>query len=482
MKLDIIKKLKDTFKKSKDFINQTIILSEGKEIELFFIDNMIDKDLVSGEIISKLQEKQFNGNTNIDSILKTVTIAGTKKQEGYKKAEEELLSGSVVIIAKWFEGSYFISCQCQGFQKRTVTEPPTSAVQKGPREGFTEDITTNLSLIRKRLRSADLVIEEAKQGKYTDTKIVLAYLNTVADKKVIDEIKKRLKKINIDGIIDSYYVETYLAPNKSVLFKQVGNTEKPDVAVAKILEGRVAILVDGSPIVLTIPYLFIEDLQSGDDYYDHSSHATFIRLIRVFGMIISITLPGIYVALQSFHYGILPIDFLLSLQNSIEGLSYPPLIEILVVLFLFEILNEASIRMPKYSGMALSIVGALVLGDTAVQAGIISPPAVIMVAISGITLFTVPGQVTTASILRLLFTIIGGIAGFYGLLVGFVFLTSYLMTLDSYGAPYFAPYAPNVSEDKKDGVFKEPLSKFKNRPISIPNVNKVRQKNEQTSN
>ena len=335
MKMKIDKKLKSTFQKNKDFINQSIKLPQNKKLELFFIDNMIDKALVSKEVVSKLNEKYFDGDINIDVILKTVTVAGTKKQEGYDKAEEEVLSGAVVIVAEWFEGNYFISCPCQGFQQRTVTEPPTSAVQKGPREGFTEDMTTNLSLIRKRLRTADLVVEEAKLGKYTDTKVVITYLSSVADKKVVAEVKKRLKKINIDGIIDSYYVETFLSPNKSVLFKQVGNTEKPDIAVAKILEGRVAVLVDGSPMALTVPYLFVEDLQSGDDYYDHPTHATFIRLIRVFGMIIAITLPGIYVALQSFHYGILPIDFLLTLQNSIEGLSYPPLIEILVVLFLF---------------------------------------------------------------------------------------------------------------------------------------------------
>jgi len=481
MKYSLNKKIKQKFQKNTDFVTQTITLSQSKEVNVFFIDNMIDKALVSKEVIAKLQEKVLSGEISVDTILKTVTVAGAKKEEGYEKCEEALLSGSVVIVADWFEGSHFITCPCQGFGQRTVAEPPTSAVQKGPREGFTEDLTTNLGLIRKRLRTADLKAEEVKLGRYTDTKVVVVYIDSVADPKVVKEVKKRIEKINIDGIVDSYYVESLITPKNSVLFKQVGNTEKPDIAVAKILEGRVAIMVDGSPMALTVPYVFIEDLQSGDDYYDHPSHATFIRLIRMFGLIVAITLPGVYVALQSFHYGILPIDFLLTLQNSIEGLSYPPLIEILVVLFLFEILNEASVRMPKYSGMALSIVGALVLGDTAVQAGIISPPAVIMVAISGITLFTVPGQVSTASILRLVFTIIGGVAGFYGILVGFLFLTSYLMTLDSFGSAYFAPYAPNIEVDKKDGVFKQKLSAFATRPKSIPNKNKVRQTNEQSS-
>ena len=482
MKQTIGKRLKQKLKKSADFIVQNIILSNGKNIELFYIDNMIDKNLVSKEIISKLLNMPYDGNINIDAIQKTISVVGTKKDYGYEKAESNILAGFVVVIADWFEDSVFISCPCQGYQLRAVTEPPTAAVQKGPREGFTEDLNTNISLVRRRLKSPDLRVEEVKAGKYTDTKIMLIYVDSIADPKVVNEVRNRVSKINIDGIVDSFYVESLIEPKKSTIFKQVGNTEKPDIAVAKILEGRVAIVVDGSPMVLTVPYIFMEDLQSGDDYYGHAAHASFIRIIRVLGMIISITLPGIYVALQSFHFGVLPIDFLISLQNSIEGLSFPPLIEILIVLFLFEILNEASVRMPKYSGMALSIVGALVLGDTAVKAGIISPPAVIMVAISGITLFTVPGQISIATLLRLLFTIIGGIAGFYGLLVGFMFLIAYLMTLDSFGTAYFAPYAPNIESDKKDGIIKRRLAVFKTRPHSIPNINNVRQRDDESTN
>lgn len=475
MKLTIGKKLECKLNNCTDFIAQSVKLN-NKTLKLYFIDNMIDKVLVSKEIVNTISNLIVDGEVKIYDVLTAVSVAGVKINYGYKKAEEDVLSGSVVIYADWFGDSY-ISAPCQGFKMRTVAEPPTSAVQRGPREGFTEDINTNISLIRRRIKSPDVVIEEVKLGKYTDTKIVLSYVSSIADKKVVAEIKEKLKKINIDGIVDSFYVESLIAPSKSNLFKQIGNTEKPDIAVAKMLEGRIAILVDGSPIILTVPYLFLEDLQSGDDYYGQASHASFIRIIRLLGIIIAITLPGIYVALQSFHYGILPIDFLISIQTSIEGLSFPPLIEILVVLFLFEILNEASIRMPKYSGMALSIVGALVLGDTAVQAGLISPPAVIMVAISGITLFTVPNQIHVASILRFVFTIIGGVTGFYGLLTAFMFLISYLMTLDAYGSPYFAPFAPNVTIDKKDGIIKKRLVDLNTRPESIPNTNKVRQKN-----
>ena len=473
--------LSNAFNKSVDFISQQVNLKNQMMIHVCFIDNMIDKDIVCKDVVDKLLSLEYKQSYEFEDIKNTISVVGLEEKSGYLQAEKSILGGSVVIWAEWF-GEKFLSAPCQGYKMRTVAEPPTAAVQKGPREGFTEDLNTNLSLIRRRVKNKDLTTEELQVGRYTDTKVVITYLSSIADKNVVKEVKRKIKNIDIDGIIDSFYIETLISPRQSGMFKQIGNTEKPDVAVARMLEGRVLIVVDGSPIILTVPYVFLEDLQSGDDYYGQSAHATFIRILRVLGIIISITLPGVYVALQSFHYGILPIDFLISIQKSIEGLSFPPLIEILVVLFLFEILNEASVRMPKYSGMALSIVGALVLGDTAVQAGLISPPAVIMVAISGITMFTVPSQIYLASILRFVFTIIGGVTGFYGLLTAFLFLTSYLMTLDAFGTPYFAPFAPSIQKDKKDGIIKQNLSDFQTRPQSIPNINKVRQQDGKSFN
>lgn len=475
METNIGEKLIKKFTPNTDFVHQEISSADGGNISLFFLDSMIDKTLVGKNVIEILAKAEKS--STVADVLNQVSVAGAEIKTGANEAIGDVLAGMVVIWRKSFQDK-FIALPCQGYKMRAVSEPPTSAVQKGPREGFTEDLVTNLSLIRRRIKHPDLVLEETKIGRYTNTKIVLAYISSIASKQVLDEIKKQLSKIDIDGIIDSFYIEALISPKRSLLFKQVGNTEKPDVAVSKLLEGRVVIIVDGSPIVLTVPYIFLEDMQSGDDYYGQPMHASFIRFLRMLGIIISIMLPGVYVALQSFHYGILPIDFLISIQTSIEGLSYPPLIEILVVLFLFEILNEASIRMPKYSGMALSIVGALVLGDTAVQAGLISPPAVIMVAISGITMFTVPSQIYVASILRFVFTIIGGVTGFYGLLTGFLFLTSYLLTFDAFGASFFAPFAPSIRKDKKDGIFKAGLNNFLTRPDSIPNTNKVRQKYE----
>lgn len=468
----LLDELKGRFLGCADFVALDIE-GENNTIHLVYIDNLINKMQATTGIFEPV--KKIKKVTNLDDLMQKIAIAGATKKQNMKEIINDLLSGNIIVILDNLQE--VCSCPCAGFEKRAVTEPPTSAVLKGPREGFVEDINTNLSLIRRKLKTPDLKIEEIKVGKYTQSKVCLVYISSIAEGEVVDKIRTRLKGIETDGIIDSFYLQSNLEQKHSNLFKQVGNTEKPEVATAKLLEGRVVIFSDGSPLALTLPFALIEDFQSSDDYFGHPMKASFVRLLRLWGYILSITLPGVYVALQSFHFALLPIDFLISIQSSIQNLSFPPLIEILIVLFLFEILNEASIRMPKYLGMALSIVGALVLGDAAVQAGVISPPSVIMVAVSGITLYMVPDQTATASILRLFFTIIGGVAGFYGILIGFVALTSYLMTFDSFGTPYFAPFAPYIKSDKKDGFIKVRQDEMLTRPKTIPNKNPIRQKN-----
>lgn len=462
--------LEETFKDSSDYKNQVLNLPCGK-VEFFFIDSLINKQLLSSALVSPLVSLTSE-ELNAKVLLSTATISGGEIKQKSDDVISDLLSGFVAIL---LPSNEIVTFACQGYEKRAITEPPTSAVLKGPREGFVEDVNTNISLIRRKVKSADLNIKDVQVGKYSNTLVKVVYISTIADKTVVNKVIQRLKLISIDAILDSSYIQKMLEEKHSKLFKQVGNTEKPDVAVAKLMEGRVVVLVDGSPIALTVPYLLIEDFQSADDYFTQNLKAVTTRILRVIGFMISIALPGIYVAMQSFHYALLPIDFLITLQSSIESLSFPPIIEILFVLFLFEILNEASVRMPKYLGMALSIIGALVLGDTAVQAGIISPPAVIMVAISGVTLYMVPDLSQTAGVLRLIFTVIGGVAGFYGILVALVFVTAYLMTFDSYGTPYFAPYAPMVKADTKDGIIIKDLRNMKKRPKSIPNINSTRQ-------
>ena len=450
----------------------------GSLIEIYFIDCLIDKQIFSDAVLnaitrtkqSAIKQKKASVLNALESNIIATSV--TKKIYDKNEAIDEVYKGNAIIVHDG--SSYCLMVSVAGGMKRAIQEPPTSAVVKGPREGFIEDIHTNKALIRKRIKSKDLAILELQVGEETKTIVNILYMTNIADKKIVESVKQRIESIDIDGILDSFYISQFLQKRKDKFFKRVGTTEKPDIAVSKLLEGRIAILVDGSPIVLTVPFLLFEDMQSVEDYYDIPAKATFSRFIRFFGIFISILLPGLYVALESYHYKVLPINFLINLLGSLENLSLPPMLEILFVIFLFDILNEASVRMPKQLGMALSIIGALILGDTAVQAGIISSPSIVVVAISGITLYIIPDQVPETSILRSIFTVVGGIAGFYGLLCASIVLAVYLISVTSFGSPYLAPYAPSVREDKKDGIIKAPLTDMKTRPFSISGKNKTR--------
>jgi len=411
-------------------------------------------------------------NSDIFEIVKnSISVSSISIETEISQIINNILSGHAVIVFK----DKAISCPIYGVEKRGVQEPPSSKVIKGPREGFVEDFATNNGLIRKRLKTTKLKVINLYVGERSKTLVSIYYLEDVAKPEIVKQVKDIIGSIDIDAVIDSYYIVSYLEGDKVKFFKRVGSTEKPDVFCAKILEGRVGIMVDGSPIALTVPFILIEDLQSAGDYYSTPAFATFTRIMRFIGLIVAILAPGVYVSLQSYNYRILPINFLITLLSSIEGLSVPPLLEILLVLFLFEIISEASVRMPNAMGMALSIIGALALGNTAVDAGIISPPSIVIVAISSVALHIIPDQFDQTRILRIFFTTIGGIIGLYGIYVGVLLLITYMCSVDSFGIPYLAPYSPSVKEDKKDGFIMQPIQRMKHRPILMSGKDKIRQ-------
>ena len=283
----------------------------------------------------------------------------------------------------------------------------------------------------------------------------------------LPNVTKKIQEIKIDGIVDSSYILEFLQERPNSLFKQIGNTEKPDIVTAKLLEGKVAIIVDNSPIVLTVPFVLIEDLQNSNDYYTNHHYSSIVRVIRLLGLLIALVAPGVYLALQIYHYNILPLNFLITIADTTQGLPFTPFLEILFIFLLFQILYEVSLRLPSYLGLATSVVGALILGDTGVKAGLISPPGVIIVALSKIALYTIPEQSSQVTVLQIIFIILGGSLGLVGMIAGFVYLLNYLNTIDSYGTPYLAPYGPRIPEDLKDGILTEPIPYMKERPNSF---------------
>lgn len=455
---------------NEDIIIKNILVG-GKEVALIFVDEIANQQEINKSIVEPLSLYKSD-KTSLEDLQKNVVFLCNAEILPEEQIMDKLLRGFCILFVNGEKDALCFNTVF--YEGRSVEEPPTSTVISGPREGFTEVLRTNVALIRKRCLSQNLKIEEVVLGTKTKTRINIIYFKDIAKGEIVEEVKKRLQRVEIDGVIDSYYVAKFLEDRPNSIFNQVGNSEKPDIACAKLLEGRIVILVDGSPIALTVPYLFFEDLQSCNDYYSDSHRATILRIIRVMGIFISIFLPGMYIALHLYHYKVLPIKFLVTIVNTTQNLPLNPFLEIFFIIVLFDILFEASVRMPKYLGMAISIVGALILGDTAVKAGLVSPPGVMIIALSAITVYIIPNQSSQISMLRIVFAIIGGTLGFHGVVLGLIFIVSYLCNFECFETPYFAPYTPFIPQDQKDFILKDSLVDMKTRPKSIPHKNDVR--------
>lgn len=464
------KTIQNMFGNNKDIIVKDFSIVTKKAC-LLHVKGLVDVKSISEFVLVPCSSaKQLPKQQVFEHIQNNLVLVTDVKPETFvTQTCEDMARGFVCMLVEGFDKVLMIALD--KIQERSITEPPTSAVLKGPREGFNENIKTNMGSLRKILRTPYFRTIKIEIGKLTKTQVIVAYLDNVVHKEVLNKIITKLKLINIDGVLDSFYIMQYLEERPKSIFKQAGLSEKPDIVASKMLEGRVAILVDGSPIVITLPFILLEDLHSADDNYQQQYRVVSIRIIRIISIALTLLLPGLYIGLQMFHYRALPLRFLVTILNSTQGLPFTPFAEIMVVTILFEILYEASLRMPKYLGLALSVVGALILGDTAVKAGLISPPAVMIVAVSGIAIYTIPEESAQLSLLRILFTIAGGLLGFYGLMLMAILITVYLSDFDNYGAPYLAPLSPKMGNDKQDSIFQEEVLSKKTRPKAIPNSN-----------
>ena len=442
-----------------------------------YVDSITDKELLGLEVLAplkKLCSEKSAAKTNISHLAKAITLANVKTESKITDATNDILSGNAMIFIDGKNKA--ISVDLKKFEVRAISEPPTGLAVRGPRNGFTESIKSNLSLVRRYLKSPDLKVETFEKGRYTKTSIAFMYIDGISRPEIIDKIRQKIQEIDIDGIPDSSYVSKLLNERKTSLFKQVGSTERPDVLIERMLEGRAGIIVDGSPFALTLPYLLIEDFQAAEDYYISEYRANLVRALRVVAMIFSILLPSVFVAAQLFHLQIIPLNFLLTIVNGIKEIPFSPSLEMFFVLLIFELLNETSVRMPKYVGMALAVVGALVLGETAVNAGIVSTPAILIMALSGISIYAIPELVETTSVLRFIYLIVAGSLGGYGLILITAFLIIYLCSADNYGAPYLAPYSPVLLNDFQDGLYMNNVIGMVKRPEALGAENKTRQK------
>jgi spore germination protein KA len=450
---------------------------------VIYIDGLVNKDYIQNYILKPLiietneilQQDELPEKGMLTFLINRVlTIGETKEVSDFDKLYHALLTGETVLLIDGQEKGLIASTK--GWKDRGVEEPTTTNVVRGSKEGFSETIRTNTALIRRRIKDVDLRIDAKQIGSVTKTDVAILYMQGIADEKVIEEVHSRLESINIDAILESGYLEEFIQDETYTPFPTVYYSERPDEIVGGILEGRVAIIVDGTPFVLLVPALFIHFFQSSEDYYQRFDISTLVRILRFMAFFMALLVPSIFIAITTYHQEMIPTTLLISLGGQREGVPFPAIVEAILMEINFEILREAGIRMPKAVGSAISIVGALVIGEAAVQAGFISAAMVIVVSITAISSFIFPSYNMSfpARILRFVFIGLAGLLGLFGICLGLFVLTFHLCSLRSFGAPYMSPLGPFVSADQKDSIFRFPHRYLFQRPKTTAKANLVR--------
>lgn len=365
---------------------------------------------------------------------------------------------------------------------RSIGESETEQVVRGPREGFVESIDTNIMMIRKIIKTPSLQIDYVTLGKQTQTKLAVVFLKGVAKETIVDEVHKRLSRIEIDGVLESSYIEAMISDALLSPFPTIFNTERPDRLCAGLLEGKVAILTDGTPFALTMPALFVEFLQTNDDHYNGAFPASIVRWIRALGLFVALILPAFYVAILTIHQELLQPPFLIRIAYNREDLPYPVLIETIFAVITFELLREAGQRMPKpFHGPVITLLGMLIIGQMATQAGLVGPLTIIVIAVAGFTNFILPNYAFQQVIryLSIPMLLLGGLLGFMGILIGLMVMLTHLINVRSFGVPYLSPISPARKEGWKDVFLRAPKWALETRDpaMGVPNVRRSRDNN-----
>ncbi|PTM58108.1 spore germination protein [Desmospora activa] len=479
-----VQKVKEMLGDSSDLnLREIKVGRDGLTLGVMYIEGLVDTKVVNNNLLEPLQSLSTS-SADIEGLVKgdpdrlidaSIYVVGVDKVRDFPSLSQALLSGDTVILIDGEEQGYAVDTRGGG--ERGVTEPSSQSVVRGPREGFSENLRTNTALIRRRVRDTHLRLETRSIGRVTKTEIGIMYIQGIVNDKIVEEVRRRLDRIDIDSILESGYIEELIQDETFTPFPTVYNTERPDIVAGSLLEGRVAILVNGTPFVLLVPSLFVEFFQSVEDYYQRADIATLLRLLRFLAMSINLLLPSLYIAITTFHQELLPTTLLYTLAAQREGVPFPAFVEALLMESLFEILREAGIRMPRAIGQAVSIVGTVVIGLTGVQAGLASAAMTIVVSVTAISSFIAPAYNIAISvrILRYLFMAAAASFGLYGITIGLIALVLHLCSLRSFGVPYMSPFAPFDWSDQKDSFFRVPLWNMITRPRLLAPKNRRRE-------
>lgn len=472
----MIERIKTDTNNADDIIYRNITI-QGQNITLVYSE-VLTSGVNVGEFVLKNLAKIIDENIPITTDLYTffynsLPSHNIKKINDYPDLQTKLWNGYVIFILP--DDSCF-GLEIRAFLDRGIGKAEAEVSIRGPKDAFTENFNTNLGLLRKRLKTSNFWTSTLTIGKQTQTKVGILYMQNIVEKKLVSNIEKKLNKINIDGIVDSSYLKQYLN-QESAIFPTIMTTERPDLAVMALLEGKVIIMIDNSPYVLILPCFFIDFFHTSDDYYQKPINISFIRLIRLIAFFIAILIPAYYIAITTHNYDSITTDLLVNFLAQRKTVPFPALVEALLMTISFEILRESDMRMASTMGTAVSILGGLVLGDAAVSAGIISPIMIIVVAISAISGLVFTSIELTAAIRwwRIIFMILATLLGIYGIFLGVILLITKLCSINAFNKPYLAPFSPFIFSEQKDSFIRlSNPKKIKKRNPLLTKKNQIR--------
>ena len=472
-----IEKFKGTFKGADDLVFRNIKIGKENKIEgwLIFIDGMVDKSVISDYAIEVLFEdtgvEELSLSTYKSSLAErlskeSIAVHDVQEEDSYDKLVDAILSGETVLLIDGENKGLILSTR--GWPTRSVQEPQTETVVRGSRDGFVETLRFNTALIRRHIRDPKLKVKSLKVGRRSKTDVAVIYIEDIANDKIVDEVINRISKIDIDSLPGSSALEALIEDNYLSPFPQLENTERPDSAAAALLEGRIVIIVDNTPFVLMVPATIGTLFQSTEDYYSRWPIGPLVRFIRMLSAVLTTISPSLYIAFTAYHPGLIPTVFTLYLAASRVNVPFPAVVEAFLMEITIEILRESGTRIAGPIGTTIGIVGGIIIGQAAVEAGIVSPLKIIITAITTISFFAVPSYEWASSLrlIRFIFMFLSAILGLYGLMLGIAVLLVHFAKLESFTVPFSAPYSGlGLKEgDIKDTLIKAPIQQFKRRP------------------
>jgi spore germination protein KA len=474
-----INRIRNEFDSCEDLVISYYELEHLKCAFLYF-KCMTDKSSINTFSLElKHQSARFNKFKNIEELVASLSgIRPFNKDSDFENLLYELMTGNTVILINGYEEYYSIATKSD--KERAIEEPSSQTTIRGPKEGFTENISNNKYLIKKRIYNKNLIIENLNIGSITKTQVCLMYIVNIAKEEIVEELRRRLKKIELDSVLDGGYIEELIKDDPYSIFPTFLSTEKPDAVTASLLEGKIAILIDGTPFALTAPAIMLEFLHASEDHYHHFIISSLMRLTRFVALLLTLFVPSGFIAITTFHPEIIPTTLLVRFAEQREGVPLPTFFEALIMEFTFEILREAGIRMPRAIGPAISIVGALVIGQAAVDAGLISAAMVIVVSVTAICSFAIPNYEMSNAIRALRFALMpfAAVLGLYGVFMGAIIILLHLCKIKSISVPYLTPIAPWIKGQNKDTILKFPIWKMKYRPVATSGSMSVRNNGE----